>query len=57
MIAYLFRFNFHVQEPDKYLLVYAETEDKARDIGAAQCRFYNDAPAKPEDLKLCTYGL
>lgn len=57
MIAYLFSISLWQFDPPIYLLVYAETERQAREIGAAQCHYNSRAPVKPEDLKLQTFGL
>ena len=55
--AYLFSFTFWHDSPDQYLLVYAETEKEAREIGCKQCEYNSGQKAKPNDLHLCTYGL
>lgn len=55
--AYLFSFSFWENSPNRYLLVYAETEEKARDIGCKHCEFNSGQRAHAKDLQLCTYGL
>lgn len=56
-IAYLFSFTFWENEPAQYLLVYAENEKEAREIGCKQCEYNSGQKAHPKDLQLCTYGL
>jgi len=55
--AFLFSFTFWHDSPDQYLLVYAETEKEAREIGRKQCEYNSGQKAHAKDLRLCTWGL
>jgi hypothetical protein len=56
-IAYLFSFVYWPHSPEKYILVYAQNEEAAREIGARKCFFNSGKMASPENLELVTYGL
>ncbi len=56
-IAFLFSFQPWINDPTRYLLVYAETEQEAREIGCKKCRYNSGEEVKPERLTLCTYGI
>lgn len=54
---YLFSFVHWAYSPPRYILVYAENEKEAREIGAKNCTFNSGDKARPRDLVLLTYGL
>lgn len=56
-IAYLFSFTYWSYSPPKYILVYAENEEQAREIGSDNLFYNSGEKAKPKDLILQTYGL
>jgi hypothetical protein len=55
--AYLFSFTNHYLSPPNYILVYANSEEEARIIGASKCYFHSREQASPKDLILCVYGI
>lgn len=55
--AFLFGVKLWHTDPLHYLLVYSETEDGAREIGAKQVRYHNNSEVTPKALILLTYGL
>lgn len=57
MKPYLFSFQPWHSHPLIYILMYAESENKARIKAAKECRFNNGNIAQPKDLQCCTYGL
>lgn len=57
MKAYLFSFKSWSNDPFQYILVYAENEINAREIGSKNCFYNSKEQSKPEDLYLCTFGL
>lgn len=56
-LAYLFSFKYWEYSPPQYVLVYAENEEEARNIGCENCSYNSGEKAKPKDLILQTYGL
>lgn len=54
MKAYLFSFKGWHQDPPRYILAHADTEEEAREAVRRQCYYNNYEPARIEDIKPCT---
>ena len=55
--CYLFSFTYWKDSPPQYILVYAESEEKARIIGVNQLRYNSGDKPQPNALNLRTFGL
>ena len=55
--CYLFSFIYWEYSPAQYILVYAENEQKAREIGVKQLKYMCGDKLHPNQLNLCTFGL
>lgn len=56
-IAYLFSFEYWQFSPPRYILVHAINEEEARNIACKNLSYNSGERAKPNDVKLVTYGL
>ncbi len=52
---FLFSFKGWQNDPPKYLLVYAETEEAAARLAQKQCFYNSGTPATMSDIKSCTF--